>query len=642
MTGRPARSAGPPVAAAATLLTALGAALALGAAAYPPLGLADPGPVVRLLVPLLRAVADLAATATLGTFVLGLLLDARAGDPLPPRLRGAASTFAAAWAVAAAATAVATVADTSGGRITSGGDLVIGLLARATPIGWVATAVLAGVVAVWAREVRTWSSGAGAATLAVVALLGPVVTGHAIDGVGHDLGLPATAAHVVAATLWLATAGAALLRGGDGGARARRRATRIGSACAVVVVGSGLVQALVLVPTPEDYLTGYGVLVGAAAVVTLVALAVRTWRAPPPRSARRSAVVEIALLGGATGLSVALTRAVPPVQAPGHAVTSEAVLGYGLPDPPGVVTLLTAWRPDLLLGTVAVVLAVGYALALRRAPGWPRGRSAAWFAGCAVLVVATCSGLGRYGPALLSVHVAGHMLVAVAVPLLLVLGGPVTLLRRALPESPADAGPDAGPDGATEGPRDWLEHLLAAPALRLATHPLVATSLVVASPFLLYLTPVFALTQPVGWLQPVLTAWFLGTGLAFAWILVGVDPAPHRIPPPGRLALLLVSMPAHALFGVLLLATDRPISRTPATLSAQTGGGQVFVDDFYVRLRLPWAPDLLADQHLAAVLTWVMGDVPLLAVLGVLLVQWRRASAAEDRAVRGLLVGQDR
>ncbi len=66
----------------------------------------------------------------------------------------------------------------------------------------------------------------------------------------------------------------------------------------------------------------------------------------------------------------------------------------------------------------------------------------------------------------------------------------------------------------------------------------------------------------------------------------------------------------------------------------------ILVDNFYVRLRLPWAPDLLADQHLAAALTWTMGDLPLAAVVVVLLVQWQRASTAEDRTTRdGPLTG---
>lgn len=604
-----------------TGLAVLVTTLALGTAAYPVLGLPDPGVGIRVLAPLLRGAADLAAAACLGAFVHALLLDLRPAGPYADVLRWA-SRFGAAWSACALATAVLLVADASGGR-PEGGDLVVGLLVRAAPLGWVATAVLAALVAVWAREARTPSSAAGAAVVAVVALLGPVVTGHAIDGVGHDLGLPATAMHVVAATLWLSTLGAAAVGGGPGD-----RVRRICAGCAVVVVATGLVQALVLVGTGSGWVTPYGVLVLVASVITVGAVVVRARRPGP-----RRLLVELALLGVVLGLSVAMTRAVPPVQAPGLASPSAAVLGYALTEPPTVLTLLTSWRVDLTLTVLAVVLAGLYALGLRRTPGWPRGRAVCWFAACATLVVATSSGLGRYGPAVLSVHVAGHMLVSTVVPFLLVLGGPLTLARRALPDS----------EGDREGPGEWLEHVVDAPAVRVATHPLVATVALVGSPFLLYLTPLFSLTQPLGWLQPLMNLWFLGVGLMFAWVLVGVDPAPHRLPHVARLAIVLASMPFHALFGVILLGTDAPISQTPSTLTTVTGGGQVFVGDFYQRLRLPWNPsaaDLLADQHVAAVLTWAMGDLPLVAIVVVLLVQWQRAAATEDRAARaGLLTG---
>ena len=105
-----------------------------------------------------------------------------------------------------------------------------------------------------------------------------------------------------------------------------------------------------------------------------------------------------------------------------------------------------------------------------------------------------------------------------------------------------------------------------------------------------------------------------------------------------RLAVLVASMPFHALFGVILLAADRPVAQIPSTLAADGGGGQVFVTDFYSHLRLPWAVDLLADQHVAALLAWGMGDLPLLAVVVVLLVQWQRAGTAEDAVAREMLL----
>jgi putative copper resistance protein D len=618
--------------------TVLVAALLLGRAAYPVLGLADPGELVRLGLPVVRLAADGAAAVALGALTRTVVLADGVGGPSVGE-RATASVAAWAWAALAVVAAVLTVADVSGGLAAPGPDLVVQLVVRAAPVGWLATAAGAAVVAVWVREARTWSSALGAGVLACVALLGPVVTGHAIDGVGKDLGTPAVALHVIAATVWLGTIGALLVGGGDGadgGARARfvARAGAVSTVCAVVTIASGVLAAAVLVASPGELASAYGVLVLLAAAVTVVVLGLLVRRRLMARRSgfpvtdckhRRFACIELGLLAVVTGLSVAMTRAVPPVQAPFHTTPTDAVLGFGLPDPPSVATLLGAWRPDVVLVTLAVVLALVYARWLRRVEGWPVGRAVAWFAGCAVLVLASSSGLGRYADALFSAHVAEHMLISIVVPVLLVLGGPVTLARRALPEE-GDA-------------RDRLEALLDAPALRLLAHPAVAALLVVGSPFLLYLTPVFSLLQPLGWLMPAISLWFLGAGYLFFWVLVGVDPAPGaRLPHVARLAVLVASMPFHALFGVILLAADRPVAQIPATLAADGGGGQVFVTDLYSHLRLPWAVDLLADQHVAALLAWGMGDVPLLAVVVVLLVQWQRAGTAEDAAAREMLL----
>lgn len=606
-------------AAAAGLVTVGVAALLLGRSAYPVLGLADPGELVQLGLPLLRVLTAGAAAVALGALVHGLVVAPGAGGP-SSEVREVASAAAWAWAALAAGTAVFTVADVSGGFVAPGPDLVVGMVVRAAPVGWLACAIGAAVVAVWVREARTWSSTLGAGFLACLALLGPVMTGHAIDGVGKDLGTPAVALHVIAATVWLGTLGALLVA-----PVSPARSGAVSTVCAVVTVASGVLASAVLVPSVGELASAYGVLVLLAAAVTVVALGVLVRRRLT--GARALVLAELVLLAVVTGLSVAMTRAVPPVQAPFHTTPTEAMLGFGIPDPPTLGRLLGAWRLDVWFAAVALVLVVVYARWLRRVDGWPVGRAVSWFAGCAVLVVATSSGVGRYADALFSVHVAEHMLVSVIVPVLLVLGGPVSLARRALPEE-GDA-------------RDRLEAVLDAPLLRFLTHPAVAAVLMVGSPFAFYLTPLFSLLQPLGWLMPAISAWFLTAGYLFFWVIVGVDPAPgQKLPHVARLAVLIASMPFHALFGVILLAADTPVAQTPSTLAADGGGGQVFVTDFYSRLRLPWAPELLADQHLAALLSWGMGDLPLVGVLVILLVQWHRAGLAEDRAARELLAAR--
>ena len=116
-------------------------------------------------------------------------------------------------------------------------------------------------------------------------------------------------------------------------------------------------------------------------------------------------------------------------------------IGYDLAGPPTVARVLFDWRFDLIFGTAAIVFAGVYLAGVwrlrKRGDAWPTGRIVAWLCGCAVLLFATSSGIGRYMPAMFSMHMAAHMLLSMMVPVLLVLGAPVTLALRALPAAGA-------------------------------------------------------------------------------------------------------------------------------------------------------------------------------------------------------------
>ena len=241
----------------------------------------------------------------------------------------------------------------------------------------------------------------------------------------------------------------------------------------------------------------------------------------------------------------------------------------------------------------------GYRRLVGRGDPWPRGRLVAWLGGCALLVWTTNSGLGSLAMAMFSAHMGTHMILSMTVPVLLALGGPVTLALRALP---------AGVDG----PRAWVVSLTEAPLARLLTHPLVSLALFVGSLYGLYFSPIFAAALPYHWAHQLMWLHFLVVGYAFFWPIIGIDRSPRPLPHVARLALLLASMPFHAFFGVALLGADTVI------------GSEV-----YRQLALPWVPDLLADQSLGGGIAWAAGEGPLLIVLVALLVQWSRADQRE-------------
>ncbi|QJY47829.1 cytochrome c oxidase assembly protein [Pseudonocardia broussonetiae] len=276
------------------------------------------------------------------------------------------------------------------------------------------------------------------------------------------------------------------------------------------------------------------------------------------------------------GLAVGLGRTPPP--APGEAGEPSRTgeeLGYELTGPPsGVGGLLVDARPDLVLGAVVAVLLVTYLAGVRRlrAGGgtWPLRRSSAWLAGCAVVLVATSSGLGRYGAAMLSVGVAAQVLLTLVAPMLLVLGAPLALVRRVLPDG-------------------QVSRLLAHPVLAALGRPVPAVAVFATAMAVLY---GFGLIEPLLVSQPgrlTLDVLLLLAGVVLVGALTSGDPARAR-----AVAVLVV---AQAGVGIGLLLRSEPIAGT-----------------FYRGLGLPWVPDLLDQQRLAGVV-WLVGQVALIPIL---------------------------
>ena len=136
-----------------------------------------------------------------------------------------------------------------------------------------------------------------------------------------------------------------------------------------------------------------------------------------------------------------------------------------------------------------------------------------------------------------SVHMAQHMLLGMLVPILLVLGAPVTLALRTLPSGGRNGPP---------GPREWLLAGVHSPAARVLTHPLVTLPLFVGSYYALYFSGLFAAALPRHWAHVLMNLHFVLTGVLFFWPLIGIDPAPRRLPPAARLGVVFASVPFHA------------------------------------------------------------------------------------------------
>ncbi|HEV2089040.1 MAG TPA: cytochrome c oxidase assembly protein, partial [Cryptosporangiaceae bacterium] len=206
---------------------------------------------------------------------------------------------------------------------------------------------------------------------------------------------------------------------------------------------------------------------------------------------------------------------------------------------------------------------------------------------------------------LFSVHMVQHMAMTMLAPVLLALGGPATLALRALRRAT---------EPGMRGPREWLVLALHSRAARALTHPLVALAVYVVSLYGMYFTGLYELALRSHAAHLAMFAHFLAAGYLFFWVLIGVDPAPRRVPYPLRVVLLFASMVFHAFFGVAIMQSTAPIA-----------------PEWYAELNRPWGPSALDDQHTGGGIAWAFGEVPSLLVAAVLLLSWARSDEREGR-----------
>jgi len=110
---------------------------------------------------------------------------------------------------------------------------------------------------------------------------------------------------------------------------------------------------------------------------------------------------------------------------------------------------------------------------------------------------------------------------------------------------------------------------------------------------------------------------FILTALLFWWPAVARDPAPWRMPHPGRVMYVFLQMPQNTFLAVVILFASAPLYSHYATLNR------------------PWGPSALVDQQLAGAVMWLAGDVLFIAAIIAIVAGWmrfeERDSARADR-----------
>jgi putative copper resistance protein D len=604
---------------------AIGLVVAGGGYTEPGPGLPDPGPLVVWGAPVLRALVNLAAIATVGFLLAATLLDPSGKDGVLSRpgrrdvLR--AGVAAGVWALLAFVAMLVDLANILALPLSEAiSPDVVSTYAMEVPTTRALVGMVILAVIVCAASIATATTSAAVAWLglAVVAASLPVLAGHSAGLGDHALAITSGVAHVVAAVLWIGGLMALALHAFRRDMpidRAVERFSTIALISIVLLAASGIGNAYTRLENGGQLLTtGYGqvVLAKAGLIVALGVIGALVRRRIAERSVSRGGVfarlagLELGIMAIAVGLGVALASSpIPRTEVP-LPTYAESLLGFAFPPPPTLSSVAFSFAPDVLFLVGCVVAGALYVAGVvrlvRRGDRWPVMRTVAWLAGLAVVLWCTNAGIAEYAQVSVGLHMLQHMTLAMLGPIFLVLGAPATLALRALKPARGDE----------RGPREWLVWFLHSWITRILTNPFYVFVVYVIGLYGLYFTPLF------GWLMGshvghvAMQLHFLVSGYLFYWVLIGIDPRPRPLPYWGRLLLLLIALAVHGFFAVALMGGTSPLAA-----------------EWYGLVQPPWVEDALRDSLNGAQVAWALSEIPSLIVLIVIAVQWSRSDARE-------------
>ena len=268
------------------------------------------------------------------------------------------------------------------------------------------------------------------------------------------------------------------------------------------------------------------------------------------------------------------------------------------PGPLTAGTLVRTWQPDLTSATAIVVAAGAYAWCYRRGrdseqPPTPV-QATCFGVGIALWALATLSAIGAYAYVLFWVRALQVLLLLYVVPFFVAQGKPLTVVSNAL--------------GA--GGRERFDRLLRTRVARVLAHPLTTSLAMLATPWLLYLTPWYTAALDDEWIGAPTRILLVVIGFGYFYARLQSDPVPHRYP---QLISLLISVGETLGDGLLGLVIWQ---------------GSLIAAAYYSALHRNWGPDQRLDQTIGAGVLWILGDVVGLPFVLLLM----RALSRDERA----------
>lgn len=598
-------------------------AISAGSEAYEKLHTSFPGLDVAVSTGAAQAAADLFAALTVGALLMLLFFRDAHGKTSPTlgfsvemRVLQVAS---AGWATMSAAMVLMEMLDTSGfpfGSLASP-DVVPFLYGGGdAPKAWTISAVAASVAfaaSIFAERwngllIALWATGFG--------VLAPVVVGQTLVGPNHDFANDAGAIQTLLTTTVFGLSFVAALRVASGHLIAPIIVLRLYKTMvlttSMIIVFDVLLTWFKLAGTGLfDSSTGWQITARWVCLVALAGASAWGWfywqqRSLTDRRINRILALCTAAGSGWIGVTAGMARIPPPHYFQPTTIT-QILLGYNVEQAPTAAILFTEWRPNVLFLVMAATGVLVYLLAvrtlIRRGDKWPVGRTVSWLAGWATVVFATSSGFGKYSAPDFGIHMIVHMSLNMLAPILLVMGGVLTLLLRAATTQP----------GTPVGLHFWITQGMHWPVLRLVYNPLVVFALFVGSYYGLYFSGIFGEYMRFHWAHQLMNVHFLIAGYLFYSLVIGVDRPPRPLPHIGKLGFVFAAMPFHAFFGVILMSST-----------------SIIAENFYRSLALPWS-DLPSSQYFGGGVAWAGGELPLLLVIISLGIQWSRQDAKDAR-----------
>jgi putative copper resistance protein D len=479
-------------------------------------------------------------------------------------------------------------------------------------------ALVALIVIIAAVKIRSVVSTAALMLFALVGIIAPVFQSHAASSGSHMLVVGSLVIHVIALSLWVGGIFAIAFLSSTDRVIAVPRFSQLALWSAIAVVLSGVINAWARLNFVAAWDSAYARVVIAKSIATIVLIGFGYLHRKNLQkkseinwiSFGRLLTVEALIMGITVVMGTWLSSNASPDR-PGKQEFNAAlsIVGINTPGEPTLTRILFGYEPNsLVIGVLVLLVALyikGVVVLTKRGDKWPVGRTVAFALGISAVDFATSGGLGLYANFSFSYHMISHMVIGMIAPIGLVLGAPITLALRTLPQAR---------NSQERGIRGSLIAVLHSKIGIVFTNPIVALVIFDGSLFALYFTDLFAMMMASHVGHLLMTLHFLAAGYLFFSVIIGVDPNPRKIPHLLRIVVLFAAMSIHAFFSVALMSTTTLIDK-----------------GYYASLQTPWISDLLADQKLGGSIGWAMGEVPILLALIATFIQWMRDDSRESK-----------